>query len=291
MPFIIGYKILTCTIAISICTRLKAHLPWPPPPLRPSSALVCLARSLWNHVILLKCLIGGLHQLISSCSLLRASEPVKALKLRPGCWSRDPTLKQAKSCDKRPVIVTCDWFCFIFDAFWYGFQDSNLDPPSYSFDSPGLGIVLHAAVAGRGLAAAEILFARALMSCMRNSFAEFHSLYTWALIVGWTGFKLSRFWADRGGLFCNIAVSHSSPDALHDVGVSWNLNCDSIITIHIILSGIGGSGPPGLPVKHSYTYTRDHWHCRSSVTRKKQKTCIQPFRNETIQQYTTARIN
>ena len=26
----------------------------------------------------------------------------------PGCWSRDPNLKQAKSCDKRPVIVTCD---------------------------------------------------------------------------------------------------------------------------------------------------------------------------------------
>ena len=103
---------------------LGRRLPWD------LQVRLCLARSLWNHVILLKCLIGGLHQLISSCSLLRASEPVKALKLRPGCWSRDPTLKQAKSCDKRPVIVTCDWFCFIFDAFWYGFQDSNLDPPS-----------------------------------------------------------------------------------------------------------------------------------------------------------------
>ena len=55
-----------------------------------------------------------------------------------------------------------------------------------------------------------------------------------ALNVGWTGFKLSRFLAGRGGLFCNSAVSHSSPDALHDVGVSWNLNCHSIITIHII---------------------------------------------------------
>ena len=81
---------------------------------------------------------------------------------------------------------------------------------------------LYSAVAGRGLAAAEILFARALMSCMRDGFAAFHSLYMRALNIGWTGFKLSRFLAGtyRGGRFCNSAVSHSSPDALHDVGVS-----------------------------------------------------------------------
>ena len=53
-----------------------------------------------------------------------------------------------------------------------------------------------------------------------GGFAAFHSLYMRALNVGWTGFKLSRFLAGRGGLFCNSAVSHSSPDALHDVGVS-----------------------------------------------------------------------